>query len=534
MNPFAGVNSPCSLTGVNTFHVKRRLLYSFTTGLRSAATHAAWRRLTTLLLVMALVLGATGCTTGVNPVSGNRRAYGYSWEEEQKLGKQADQQIVQQYGVYDDEEVQQYLDRIAQDILEESHMRRSDTPEKFRNTEFTFRVLDSPVVNAFALPGGYVYITRGLMSHLNNEAQLAVVIGHEIAHVAARHASQQAAKQQFAQLGLIAGAIGGEIAGISGGDILQLGGQAAQLLFLKYSRDNERESDQLGVEYAAMNGYEVSEAAAFFESLERIQEQSGQSLPTWQSSHPDPGAREQTIRQLADKWRERLQQPLDEIDQDAYYTTLDGLVLGENPRHGFVRNEVFYHPDLEFQFPVPGSFEVINQPTQVALVGPEQNAVIQFNIADAETPRAAASEIIDAEGVTVVDQGTMSAGNLSGYFVEVDAETQEGQVLRVLNFNVAYDGRVYRFLGYARRADFSTHRSTFLQTMRGFAPLNDPNILNVQPTRITIRRASQAAPFDSFLPSTLPDDLSPTRMAILNQVELNQQIEPNRPLKLPE
>ena len=208
-----------------------------------------WTRAWIVLLIVALA--ASGCTTGVNPVSGNRRAYGYSWEEELRLGEQADQQIVQQYGLYDDEEVQAYVDRVGQDILEESHMRRADTPEQFRNTEFTFRVLDSPIVNAFALPGGYVYVTRGLMAHVNNEAQLAVVLGHEIAHVAARHASQQAAKQQFAQLGLIAGAIGGELAGVSGGNILQLGSQATQLLFLKYGRDNERESDRLGGEYAS-------------------------------------------------------------------------------------------------------------------------------------------------------------------------------------------------------------------------------------------------------------------------------------------
>ena len=492
-----------------------------------------WHRVWTVLLVLGLALGAAGCTTGINPVSGNTRAYGYSWEEEKRLGKQADEQIVKQYGVYDNEEVQQYVDRVARDILEESHMRRPDTPEQFRNTEFTFRVLDSPVVNAFALPGGYVYVTRGLMSHLNNEAQLAVVLGHEIAHVAARHASQQAAKQQFAQLGLIAGAIGGELAGVSAGNILQLGSQATQLLFLKYSRDNERESDRLGVEYAAMNGYEVSEAAGFFESLKRIQQQSNQALPTWQSSHPDPGAREQTMRQLAQDWRQRLQQPLDKIEQNAYYAALDGVVLGQNPRQGFARNDMFYHPDLEFQFPVPPSFQVINQPTQVALVEEEQNAIIQFRIAEEDTPRAAASQITGADGVTVVDQGTMRAGSLTGYFVEADFQTEQGQTIRLLNFNVEYDGRIYSFLGYARKADFSTYRDRFLRTMRNFAPLNDPDILNIQPTRIGIQRVSQAAAFEAFLPATLPDDLPPDRMAILNQVQLNQQIDPGRSLKLP-
>ncbi|PSQ90086.1 MAG: peptidase M48, partial [Bacteroidetes bacterium QS_4_64_154] len=155
--------------------------------------------------LLLLLTVSTGCvSTGLNPVSGNTRAYGYSWAEEVKLGKKADKQIQNQYGVYEDEELQQYVDEVAQEVLAESHIRRPETPQKFRETEFHFRVLDSPVINAFALPGGYVYVTRGLLAHLNNEAQLAVVLGHEIGHVEARHASQQAGRQKLTQ-GLLIG-----------------------------------------------------------------------------------------------------------------------------------------------------------------------------------------------------------------------------------------------------------------------------------------------------------------------------------------
>ena len=175
-------------------------------------------------------------------------------------------------------------------------MKREDTDQKFRETEFYFKVLDSPVVNAFALPGGYVYFTRGLMAHLNNEAQLSVVIGHEIGHVAARHASQRAMRQQLGQIAVIGGAVlGQELLGLPGGNILNLSSQAAELLFLSYSRDAERESDELGVEYAAMTGFTAAEGAEFFTSLKRISEQSGQSIPTMMSTHPDPGERENRI-----------------------------------------------------------------------------------------------------------------------------------------------------------------------------------------------------------------------------------------------
>ncbi|MDZ7693312.1 MAG: M48 family metalloprotease [Balneolaceae bacterium] len=237
--------------------------------------------------VLVISLTITACVVQQNPVSGNKRAYGYSWEEEIQIGQDADKQIQQQYGVYQNEELKNYVDQVAQDILSVSHMRREGTDPKFKNTEFYFRVLNSPVVNAFALPGGYVYVTRGLLAHLNNEAQLAVVMGHEIGHVAARHASQRAFEQQLGQIALVGGAIAGqELLGLPGQELLNIGGTATQLLFLKYGRDDERESDRLGVEYAAMENYVAAEGADFFTSLKRISESSGQSMPSFLCNPP--------------------------------------------------------------------------------------------------------------------------------------------------------------------------------------------------------------------------------------------------------
>jgi predicted Zn-dependent protease len=492
-----------------------------------------WLQLVVPLLAVVLAT-APGCTTGVNPISGNTRAYGYSWEQEKELGAQADEQIQAQYGVYDDEEVLRYVRRIGQDVLEESHMRRPSTPEKFRETEFTFRVLDSEIVNAFALPGGYVYVTRGLMAHLNNEAQLAVVLGHEVAHVAGRHASKQAAKQQLAQLGLVLGAVGGEALGLPGGSILQLGGQAAQFLFLRYSRDNEREADNLGVEYAAMAGYEASEGAAFFRSLERIQEQSGQSLPNFLSTHPDPGQREQRIQELADQWRGRLSTPMTTVDQEAYYQTLRGMVFGANPRQGFAEGGTFYHPELAFRFPVPENYRVVNQAQQVALVAPEQEAYVALRIADANSPESAADEFAGQDGLEVEERGRDRVNGLEARTVRASAETQQGQTLRVLAYFIQHDGRVYSMQGVTQAASFSTYRPTFEQTMGGFRPLNDPDILNVQPTRLAIRPAQQRALFESFVDaSALPRGMDAGKLAIINQLQLDEPVDPGRPLKLP-
>jgi len=483
----------------------------------------------------ALVILMIACVVQRNPVTGKKRAYGYSWAEEQQIGKDADRSIQQQYGIYDDQELGDYVSRIGHEVLQESHLRREDTPEKYKNTEFTFRVLNSPVVNAFALPGGYVYVTRGLLAHLNNEAQLAVVLGHEIGHVAARHASQQAFQQKIGQAALVGGAVvGQEVFGVSGQDILNLGGSAAKLLFLKYSRDDEREADQLGVEYAAMAGYKASEAAAFFTSLKRISAKSGQSLPTLLSTHPDPGAREQTIPKLAEQWKEKgYDQTV--VDQTKYLHEVDHIVYGDNPREGYVENDTFYHPDLKFKFPVPSGWQVINQPSQVAIVNQDQNAVIIMQVdSKANSPEGSVSDFISNDQITVESQGAASSGNLPAYEAVAHAQTQDGQLLKLYVYGLKYNNMIYQFIAYSSESSFAGYKPQFIRTTNGFSPLTDKNILAVKPVRITLLSTNKTADFSSFLPSKFPMDITGQDVSIMNQYEMNSQVSQGTLLKIPE
>ncbi|HEX8386926.1 MAG TPA: M48 family metalloprotease, partial [Rubricoccaceae bacterium] len=216
-------------------------------------------------VVLAAVLSACG-TTNTNYVTGESQRGAYTWAQERQIGAEADQQIVAQFGVYDDAELSAYVNGIAQSTLQTSAYSAPTTPAEIRNSPFTFRVLDSPVVNAFALPGGYVYLTRGLLAFLENEAQLSVVLGHEIGHVLARHSSAQAQRAQLGQLGVVGAAILGGVIGngrIAEG-IAQYGGAGAQLLLLRYGRDAEREADQAGVAYAEFAGYDAAQASRFF------------------------------------------------------------------------------------------------------------------------------------------------------------------------------------------------------------------------------------------------------------------------------
>lgn len=484
---------------------------------------------------VVFLLFLSTCTVQRSPVTGNRRAYGYSWEEEKQIGAQADQQIQQQYGVYDEESLQKYLDRVAQDVLANSDMRGQDTPEKYRTTEFTFRILDSPVVNAFALPGGYVYVTRGLMANLRNEAQLAVVLGHEIGHVAARHASQRAFEQQIGQLALIGGAVAGqELLGIPGGNILNLGSQAAQLLFLKYSREDESESDKLGVEYAAKSNYQASEGADFFKTLQRLSSESGQSVPTWASTHPDPSQREQRIPELAQEW-ESQGYKMNTVDTDQYMNQLDNIIFGVNPRQGFAENGVFYHPELEFKFPYPESWQLTNTPSAVQIVNEEGNAIIIFQIdGKNNSARASVNEFLSQEGINPAGANATSNNGLNGYEATATAQTQNGVQVRIYLYSVEYEGKVYRYLTYSTAEQFNNYRNAFVETTNGFSRLTDSSILNMQPARLNVYRANRTGTMESFLPNNLPMDITAEEVAIANQVQLNETIEEGTWIKIPQ
>lgn len=489
-----------------------------------------------LPLILASLL-VTACVVQQSAITGDRRAYGYSWEQEKQLGKDADQQIQQQYGVYDNDELQRYVDNIGQEMLEVSHMRRENTPQQYKDTEFTFRILDSPVVNAFALPGGYIYVTRGLLSHLDNEAQLAVVLGHEIGHVAARHASQRAFEQQIGQVALLGGAIvGEELLGIPGGSVLNLGSQAAQLLFLSYGRDDERESDELGVEYAAMQNYQAAEGAKFFVSLERMSKQSGQSIPDWQSTHPDPAERANTIPELAQQWREKgYEQSVQ--DTDEYMGKINDIIYGNNPREGFTRDGYYYHPDLRFQFPYPSGWQVINQRSLVAVINEEENAVSVMQL-DNESGDAQASvnEFLNQEGITTVNQSDASSNALRAYEAVATGQTEDGNQLKFYVYAIEYNDDIYRFLNYTTLDQYNTYEPRFKEITVGFRQLTDSNILNIQPVRLQVTRANRSGSFESFLPDNfegMPIEITPKDLAILNQVELNERIEAGTWIKIP-
>jgi predicted Zn-dependent protease len=322
----------------------------------SEAIHAphATRTLFAILAILLLAPTLHGCA--INPVTGQRELTLMSEGQEIQLGAQSDGAIVAQYGLLDDAEAAAYVQGIGARMVPVSH--RPDL-------EFHFRVLDDPVVNAFALPGGYVYITRGILTYLNSEAGLAGVVGHEIGHVTARHGVQRYSQQALLGLGLGLGSVLSETFANYAG----LAGQAGQLLLLKYGRDDERQSDQLGVEYATKIGYDTNDMAGFFYTLHRLSPEGGR-LPSWMSTHPDPGERVGNVQALTTQWQGQTAGPYS-AKREEFLRVIDGLVFGQDPREGFVRGNTFHHPQLKFRFPVPQGWQLQNGKSQVLMVSPE-------------------------------------------------------------------------------------------------------------------------------------------------------------------
>jgi predicted Zn-dependent protease len=438
--------------------------------------------------------------------------------DEIKLGQQTDGEIVRMYGEYDSKELHAYIQDLGTQMVTHSHR---------PHLKFDFKVMDSPVINAFAVPGGYVYITRGILAHLNNEAELAGVIGHEIGHVTARHSAKQYTNMQFAQLGLGLGSVLSE----EFARYAPLAAQGIGLLFLKFSRDNESQSDELGVEYSTKIGYDAREMSNFFGTLDRMRDEGGgQGLPTWFSTHPDPADRVTEIRIEADNWQKKLGSKDLKINRDVYLNEINGVVFGENPRQGFVEDNVFYHPDMKFKFPTPSGWKVTNLPTQVQILSADEKAAILFSLSSAKIPNAAAQEFISNTKATVNSQSDI---RVHGFTAKKLISTLAGQSsnLKVLSYFIQKDKYIFVFHGFTDATLYGNYQSAFQITMDGFNQLTDKSKLNVKPERIRIQKVSKTMNLKQALKGFGADDEDLEKLALMNGMELNDTIAANTRIK---
>lgn len=471
------------------------------------------------VLLLGILLSVLSCAA--NPVTGRQELMLLSEPDEIRLGRNTDAQIARTYGLYDDPDLTAYVNRTGRGIAQVSHR---------PYLSFEFKVLDTPVVNAFAVPGGFVYVTRGILGYLNSEAELSGVIGHEIGHVAARHSAQQYSRAQLAQLGLGLGTVlskdFGEFAGLA-----QFG---VGMLFLKFSRDNERQADDLGVEYATKAGFDAAHMADFFATLERLNPSSDRTgLPGWFSTHPNPPDRIRAVQTKTREWTRRLGSKNLQVNQDSYLRRISGLVFGEDPRQGYVVGNTFYHPKLRFEFPVPTGWKLNNSPAQVQVISTGKDAAIILSIESGASPKAAAGQFIAKAEAGVIRSEAITVDRLPAQCLISDINTQQGPI-RVMSYFIQKGEPIFVFHAFSSQAVFKRYESVFRATMGGFKALTDPKRINVKPERIRIITARGAGTLEEALRSAGVADQKLSDMALLNGRHLHDMIPANTLFKIVE
>jgi len=449
----------------------------------------------------ALAIALVGACA-VNPVTGERELSLISEQQEIAMGADAAGQVAQQIGVVENEALQQYVADVGQRLAAVSE--RPDLP-------WQFRVVDDPTPNAFALPGGYIFVTRGLLALLTSEAQLAAVLGHEIGHVTARHSVAQMSRAQLAQLGLGLGMIlSPEIAQL--GDLL---GSGLQLLFLKYGRDDERQSDELGFRYMLEVGYDVDETDDVFRALLAAGEQAGASpLPSWLSSHPTEAERIRAAEQRAARLAAR---PADlRVGRDAHLDAIEGTIYGSNPRNGFFRGDWFYHPELVFRFRLPADWQRQNLTHAVVGVSPERDAAVELTIAPVRTPADAANAFFANQAVQAVASVRDELDGNPAIVSEFRAQSQGG-IMRGYVAHIGHGEAVYQLVAYAPEPAFRARARDLRDIVGSFSAVTDPDVLSVQPKRIEIVELPREMTLAEFA-EAYPSEISTEELAVINHV----------------
>ena len=457
----------------------------------------------------------------VNPVTGKKQVVLMSEAQEIAMGKDADPQIVQQYGLYENKELQAFITEKGKKMAAISHR---------PNLNYEFKIVDSEVLNAFAVPGGYVYFTRGIMAHFNNEAEFAGVLGHEIGHITARHSVAQQRNSILGQIGLIAGMVVAP-------DLARFAETASQglgLLFLKFGRDAERESDNLGVEYSTKIGYDAQQMAGFFNTLERKAGDSREGLPDFLSTHPNPGDRNVSVAKEATVWKQKLNLTNPEVNRNSYLRRIEGLIYGEDPKQGFVENSVFYHPVLKFQFPIPNGWTHQNTPQRVQMVPKDGKAMMMMSLAAGKSLQEASSWVLQQYGLQSLESRQVSVNGLDAIAMVADQvpQQQQGQQqqqqqqsqIRTLSYIIQYGQYFYHLIGVTNTANFNNYQPLFSSTMQSFKQLTDASKLNKKPERVHIKTVNQSGTLEQALRSYKVPDKRMEEFAIVNGMKRGDQV----------
>ncbi len=479
----------------------------------------------TLIIAALLIIVVMINDCAVNPVTGKRQLMLMSETQEIALGQQYDPEVIATFGEYQDSDLHKFMQDKCSEMGKISH--RS-------NLEYHIKILDSPVVNAFAVPGGYIYMTRGILAQLNNEAELVGIIGHEMGHITARHSVSQQSKQQLGQLLLI----GGILASQEFAKYADYALQSMQLLFLSFSRDNEREADRLGVEYSSKIGYDAHKMADFFQVLKKMELESEQAgVPTFLSTHPDPGDRYNNVNRDAAAWQESLEYDTWNVNAESYLRMIDGIVYGEDPRQGYTEGNTFYHPELKFKFPIPTGWQLENMPVQVRMAPQNGNALMVFTLSNQNTLENAAQKTIEDLQLTLQKSERTTVNGMPALVtlsnqVTQDQSTGQQQTIMVLSYFIEDNSNFYVFHGVSTEADFNGYIPVFESTMAHFDKLTDPSKINIEPQRILVKSVQHSGTLAEAFRYYGVSQNQMADFALLNNMELSDRVQSGKLIKI--
>ena len=425
------------------------------------------------------LLAATSVACSINPVSKMPEVTLLTVEQEKKIGEEEAKKVDQQMGLLGDEALTGYVNAVGQRLAKESP--RQDVP-------YQFHVVDMTEPNAFALPGGYVYVTRGLLALVNTEDELAGVVGHEIGHVAARHTVQRVSRQgPFALITNLVSGVTGFFVPIVGDIVGGVGNFAQSLVFSPYSRSQESQADEVGQDIAAKAGWNPAGLAIFLDTLGREEAllSDGPRKPSFFDSHPATPDRVKHTTKHAKELKQASREPIS-TNRDAFLARLDGLVVGQSAANGIVQGSIYRHPDLNFVIEFPASWNVDNTPVQLASAPKDgDKAVVLRAVAKGNDP---------LEGVRALEKASKASLMSKTQTVTINglpaAKTQVGDSRVTVDLTwIAYGGMVYQIAGLAETKNFDAVRPTFQSVVQSFRPLSSDERNSIREKRLRLVKA---------------------------------------------
>jgi predicted Zn-dependent protease len=445
-----------------------------------------------------------------------------SEEDEREIDEREAKKVAEILGLIDAPELAAYVEQLGQAMAAHAPKRKLD---------YHFNIVEMDVPNAFALPGGHIYVSRGLLVHMNSEAELANVLGHEIGHVAARHAAQRDVRAKTVGIASILGAVGAVVAGGDGRAVAatQMLGQG---MISAYGRDQEREADRIALDLAATVGVDPMGMADFLRTLDRTTRlEQGFSRETgFFDTHPSTPERvaEATTRAAVIRWEPKLSLTKSKAD---FLKRLDGLPVGKPASEGVFRDGRFLHPDLEISLAFPHGWYVDNQRSRVIAFAPTRDAVALLELqGPGMDPLAAAHSYAREEGFALSEGKAVRIGPLDAVRVRGLVPTQGGPFEMEITF-VAYDGNVYRLSGGARQGRFGRHAGVFRGFARSFRNLRENELEKIDELRLRIATARQGEDL-AAIGERSGNAWDVNRTAVVNGLTVGEPLEPGTLVKI--